>query len=305
MTLKFFGGGPISELASGAIRRYPRLILPIAAAVVLGYGLQAAGVMAHHQAEARLLPSEQPNVWLTSCYNEPASASWAFREIVYFTYFDYKSRNANNALWTMSVEFAGSLFVFGLAACAGRRRNRGLIYAAVAGVLLLGRHMYMLDFLFGLLLAESLAARWPRPCWWWLWLLPVGLVLGDRSGGLLRHLGGPLVVAGVVYGPTWAILLRVRPLVFLGRVSFCLYLFHIPILYSLGCQTYVWLTDGGWGPTVAAWAGGLATLIVSLILAYLGTITVDDGSIRLARWVDTKLFPVATASPLDKTASCV
>jgi len=61
---------------------------------------------------------------------------------------------------------------------------------------------------------------------------------------------------------------------FLGRISFALYLIHMPLLCSLGCGMYlVGCRQLGWSHTAAALGGAVVTVAGSLVGAWVFTPT--------------------------------
>jgi len=292
LTLKYFRTGDPAVLMSAAVRRYPRLLFPVAASVVLGFGLHAAGLMANTRAAELRPPEYREHPWLASVYRQELRPYTAAKEAFLHAFVEFRESDSyNGVLWSMEVEFTGSLFVFGLVAVIRPRQRRWVLYVVVLAVLVKYHYFFFLHILVGVILADVYVSRLLRPGWWALPLLPLGLVLGDAVGPL-RHVGAPLVVAGAAFAPFWVKVLSIRPLLFLGRVSFCVYLFHMPVLFSLGTHAYCWVVDFGWGTPAAAWFAAVATTAGTIGLAYLGTITLDNWSIRFARWVDAKAFPL-------------
>ena len=74
---------------------------------------------------------------------------------------------------------------------------------------------------------------------------------------LVHTLAGVLMMFGVITNLGAGRVLNVRPLLFLGRLSFPIYLFHFPLLCSLGCGLFLALRE------VTSYAG--STIIVAII----------------------------------------
>lgn len=136
-------------------RRYVRLAIPVAASVTLAYGL----LLTHH------------------LYNQPLAAAtgsvWArelwrwlptFRQFVGDALYGVLLRGEllyNIVLWTMSVEWRGSLLVLGALALAGGRPWRLALYAGLAfGSLLNAKGFYYVAFLLGLTLHDVYQRQW-------------------------------------------------------------------------------------------------------------------------------------------------
>jgi len=210
----------------------------------------------------------------------------------------------------MEVEFFGSLFAFALAALVGRLRNRWLLYVVIAVVLERLQAWYFIDFLAGVAFCDLLvhrASNWKFAAA----LLPFGLILGDctqssipisdtpRLPHLMSTVAAAAVIAGATLSPFWRWVLSFRPFVFLGNISFCLYLFHIPILYSLGTMLFCYCHSQGLDSQRAALISATCSIAASIATAHLGTITLDRWSIRLASQLDSRIFRAVDKSDLQ------
>jgi peptidoglycan/LPS O-acetylase OafA/YrhL len=313
LSLSFFRSGRIAVLRSAAVRRFFRLGVPVAAAVALAYILFDLGLYFNLQAG---VAQHQPHQyrWLHHWYQFAPSAADAVGEAGWRALFDYDTKHTyNNVLWTMGVEFRGSLFVFALLALIGGLRNRAALYLAVGLIL---RHLsqyQMIDFLAGLALCDWYVARGQSAgesdrnsfAVGTLMIL-AGLLIGGSApadietakdaGGLIpprlwMTAGAVLVVAGIIRSPRLQSALTIRPLVLLGKMSFSLYLVHVPVLCSLSSWLYLWLTwDGAWSHGQAAAVAAAAGVFVSIILAWIGALTVEPFSIWLGRVIDAEVF---------------
>ncbi|QDO97195.1 acyltransferase [Ferrovibrio terrae] len=221
-------------------------------------------------------------------------------------------------LWTIRIEFAGSVLVFLLALLlpAGRLR---LAAAVVTGVALavvpadwpsriplgwIGNYCAL--FALGVALFELLRLHHQRggrnDPWrdaFGFTLLALGLVLYPLFGirvydvaaippviGEAPLLGGSqlravLVVAGVLLSPSLQLFLSNATSAFLGRVSFGLYLLHAPLIWSAGGLAYFPLAArlGHWP---AALLAALAVIVLSLCAAALFHQWVEQPSMRLS-----------------------
>ncbi|MGL4423772.1 MAG: acyltransferase family protein, partial [Gemmataceae bacterium] len=218
----------------------------------------------------------------------------------------------------------------------GTLRPRGLVYAIAAVVCLVGRWPCLLDFLIGAALAELYCAgrlsprAGLRP---WVWIV-IGLFLADTRTAwitslltqfaatgpagkiaadilysalvlVMPHLGtlaAALLIVGVLQCPTMNVCLPWRPLLMLGRWSFCLYLFHLPVLNSLGAMIYIQLSLRT-TPALAIATSTVLTIAMSLLVAILGTKLLDEPSQRLSRWFLGRILarrtgPADPASPV-------
>jgi peptidoglycan/LPS O-acetylase OafA/YrhL len=156
----------------------------------------------------------------------------------------------NYVLWTMKVELIGSLAIYVLyALCTGRARIGALLLLGLAPVLLHNfqyeafvagalmrefRSRLPLRFaapaiLFGLLMGAvytGLPERWGLQSW------PAPFAPGD-SRSLWYMVGATALVYGVLVSPTAERWLGSTPMQWLGRLSFPLYLAHVPLLNAV------------------------------------------------------------------------
>jgi peptidoglycan/LPS O-acetylase OafA/YrhL len=302
LSLTFFQGGSALSLGSAAVRRYLRLMLPVAASIFLAYALLKAGVMYNHAAVEQLdeaygfaqqsAPDPRAgwsNNWLSSYYNVAPSLLSAVRESVWDAFTGVSQYNL--PLYTMPTELAGSFLVYGFLALFGSLRNRWLLYGIVACVCVLGQRMFMLDFLMGIALCDLWRQNQQR-CGRSLMLGPaLALIAGAIFLLPWGHVTALLIIGTVAVTPRLQQLLSARWLAFLGQTSFGLYVIHMPIYCSLGCGLYVLLCrDQGWSHAAGSVTAAMTGLTVSLAAAWSFFRIVDRPTIALTRWVDVWLF---------------
>ena len=112
------------------------------------------------------------------------------------------------------------------------------------------------------------------------------LALGDNAAGLWHVLGAGMLVTGLSLSPGLKALLSRKPLQWLGRISFSLYLVHVPLLLSLGTGAALLLSD--WGIQsydLMSFLSGLTTLLAALLVAALFHCYVEKPCARFSRWL--------------------
>ena len=102
----YYAGNQIETLRDRYLKRYLRLSIPIAASVLLGYALMRAGLLTS-AAGAELSHSD----WLKTYWSFPPSLVGALQDAAYRVIFLGEFR-FNPPLWTMKIEFIGSLITF-------------------------------------------------------------------------------------------------------------------------------------------------------------------------------------------------
>ncbi|MDE2516271.1 MAG: acyltransferase [Rhodospirillales bacterium] len=301
-------------------RRWVRLGLPILAAVLLSWALIRAGAMANHAAAAR-----SGSDWLAAQMRGPHDLAAALYEGGIGALIDRLDFGAtfDSSLWTMPIEFAGSLALIAIFTAA--RRWRGpvpsrrqadwlLLFAAwllrdrYLCLFAVGAGLYVLAprprqgiaggivcLLTGLVLGAVpySAARGA----FWDWLVaqapiapPVppwprhfpGLVRLDGPG-FWHAAGAVLILLSFLLWPRLRSGLERPAAQFLGRVSFPLYLVHVPLLLSGGCRVFLAAHAGGLSRAAAALTALAVFAPLALGIATLAAALVEAPAIALSR----------------------
>ncbi|MCU1411458.1 MAG: hypothetical protein JWR04_2165 [Rhodoglobus sp.] len=212
----------------------------------------------------------------------------------------------NNPLWSLGWEFAFSLLLPLGVLLATRVRSRraaavvivaSLLVITTGSVLHLDALVYLPMFAIGAVLAASLpdvarargaiGSRRGEALWFVLCLVLVAApwVASGITGALYPVTVG-LAVAGclglvllALTGGLFAGFLETRVVQFLGRISFSLYLVHVPVLvttfYLFGVERWFLALPVG--------------IALSLVVGWLFTLGVEQPSHRLARWVGRRI----------------
>ena len=246
-------------------QRFVRLVIPMLAGCIVAWALLAAGLMPNGRA-ALLTKSD----WLQIQYHQRPDLLRAALEpplTLLGRHFDVRT-TYDASLWTMPIEALGSailIAVFAAARALGLRslRTAGaacaclglllhgyyvclILLGAAAGLLWpsrrvrLPRPWMVLCLLLGLFLGTLpySAARWPIYGWLVGAVLPLVPAPGDwamRPEDFCHALGAVLVLAAVLCNAPLQAQLG-RPLgQWLGRISYPLYILHLPLLMAVEC----------------------------------------------------------------------
>ncbi|MFD1557198.1 acyltransferase family protein [Paraburkholderia silviterrae] len=275
-------------LTSSAIKRYFRLTPIVLASCVAAFLLQ--GMVGFHNVEAaQAIGGHQ---WLADEYREPLSFFGAIKCGLIGAYEGNLAYNG--PLWTIRLELLGSFLLFGFAALFYTARHFPL-YVATAicfmSALWGDDGLYLSLFLLGGMLVKYQRLRLPL-----IWIIPA-LVLATENQWtpealfVSSHLPLPVSINALCHGAAAFLILAVTlksdafqrllsipPIAFLGRISFALYAFHLPIMMSIGA----WVMVHGGAPRTAAVLAILATLAASLIVAFFASVTIDQWSQRIS-----------------------
>src|SRR5262249_3070554 len=138
LSLSFFQKGSAAAMGSAAIRRYPRLMLPVAVSILFAFVLLWCGAICNQSAvrymnELHGLPDQVDynarngfsNKWLALYYCFTPDFSAALQEAAWGAFTGVALYNL--VLWTMPFELTGSFLVYGFLALFGSVRNRAIL----------------------------------------------------------------------------------------------------------------------------------------------------------------------------------
>lgn len=304
---KFFLQKEPEIITASAVKRYFRLALPVAFSVLLAYVFMKLSLF-YNDPVATLSGSG----WLSGFWNfQPDffdSLKQAFIGSFFFSIFDY-----NAILWTIACEFMGSFLVFGFLAIFGKVRKR---FWAYAFLILVFFQTYYLAFILGMLLSDVIAHRQmilrnSKAKRVWLSILLVGgLFLGSfpigrgSEGTMYAFMDIPqMVSAATFYHIIGAFFLMIvlldskkmqrffsfKYFLFLGEISFAMYLLHFIILGSFSSFVFLKLQ-----PEMAySYAVALSFLIslpVIFLVSYAAYELVDKKAVNFSHFLYEKLF---------------
>lgn len=293
-----FEEGDKNALAIGAVKRYFRLAPPIIVAMIITY-LLVASIGFQTSQVASMIGGHD---WLSSQTQSPLGILEALSAGLFSPLLGGMPHNG--VLWTMNIEFVGGVALFGFAALFYQSRIYWLfvligIVIAVELFGVFGIHFSM--FLIGSLLIRHRTTTWPAVT---LVLIPLGLYLGGMrtwhpnivaaqailggDGSLaftiqiaLNSLGAIMIVCCALFCEPFKKILSAGWAMYLGKISFSLYLVHLPIFFSVGCKTFMEL-QGIVSPELAATLSIVVALSLTFSVAQLITITADRFGISLS-----------------------
>ncbi|MBU9501445.1 acyltransferase [Burkholderia multivorans] len=289
-----------SYLTAGAIKRYFRLTPIVLSSCVAALLLQAM-VGFHNVAAAQAIGGHS---WLANAYHGTLTVLGAIKCGLIGAYEGNVAYN--EPLWTIRLELLGSFLLFGFAALFYNTRLFPIYVAAAAcfmSALWGDDGLYLSLFLLGAILIKYQRIRLPL-----IWIVPALLIATENqwtpeaifissriplpvSIQALCHAGAAFLMLAVTLRSDWLQrLLSTPPVAFLGRISFALYAFHLPIMMSIGTWTLIHAGDHRIGAMLAI----LVTLTVSAFFALFASVTIDQWSQNISGIIANALLGVDT-----------
>jgi peptidoglycan/LPS O-acetylase OafA/YrhL len=274
LTTKFYQNFLIKDFVASIIKRLPRLMLPASISMMIGAAILIYYYEAYGAA-AQLTGSD----WLAAFANgrfpenfAPSFLDAAKDSLLVFFFKGHYHYNSN--LWTMFYEFYGSIIVFALVAIAIFRFRSGrysvIILHMFLALICIINYILFLPFVIGSLISfiqcrQSVMFKLSP---WAVIMLVVTMIVGYSFDSwyalILASTAAMILLLGVssleqkLSGPIG---------LFLGRLSFPLYLVHVLVILSVTSTAYTALAEYGlprWGVLILCL---VVTCTVSLLAA--------------------------------------
>jgi peptidoglycan/LPS O-acetylase OafA/YrhL len=299
------------SLSGGATRRYIRLAIPILFTSLIVLGLISLHLYFNVPASAVTQSGWLKNQtsFTPGLGDVIAQSLWGSLTLGQSSY--------NTVLWTMTIEFLGSFLVLSFAALFGNLKNRWVFYLVAAGVFI---NTYYLAFIAGMFLCDLMTSeggkrrRITNPLLT-LTLLAAGIFLGSwylagwwgAAAGIPRTLpflnlsqfcriaGAVLVLLAVLNLEPLQKTLGGRIPLFLGKISFSMYLLHAIVLNSFSCLLFLALS-GTFSYNVTVLMVGAVSLPLILLLSMGMYRFVDNPGTQLSKRVYERYFVVRSGS---------
>lgn len=310
LSYRFFQTKNVEILRGLAIKRYPRLMLPVLFATLLFYAVKFFGGV--YSSEAGIITKSL--WWLSTNGNFNMNFFVMLQTTVWDVFF--KSNNVYlTVLWTLGTEMYGSFLVFAILALFGQTRLRWVIYSLIFMYFIGMMQAYYLAFLIGIILSDLMVNK-PQIFKQFsnFFILIPSLIIGfylasypasgfvkieetiyhyitfDNFGlrELYHTLGATLLIFSVLCSSFLQKAFTNRASLFLGKISFSMYLLHPIVIASF--SSYLIIRFKNWEYyNNAVLLIFILTLILTFIISYLMTIFIDKKSIKLSHKFYEKL----------------
>jgi len=308
LSYRFFLQKDSEILTESAIKRYVRLVVPVSYSILFAFILMKFSLFYNQQA-AEISGS----YWLGGFWRFTPNLLEALDQIFVGTFFSNVFAY-NVTLWTIAFEFTGSLMVLSFLALFGKVKNRYLVYGLA---IIFFFQTYYLAFILGVILSDIVAhkdglmSKLDRSKILRTGLLLVGVFLGsypstgrDVAGttyaflnstffnepAIFYHaLGAFLVILVLFDSKRMQRIFSFRPFVFLGEISFAMYLLHFIILGSFTSFIFLQLAPHLSYSYAVLSASGLSIGLI-LIVSYIMATYVDRRAVYLSKLLYERVF---------------
>lgn len=305
LSIKFILSPGKYSVAQAVLARYFRLMIPILITSFIAYMLMLAHAMYNVPAAG---PALAPP-WFAGYFNFEPTLKYFLQFNLYYVFFNFTPDvNFNPVLWTISFEFIGSMLVYVIIAFFRTDKNRTFLVPVAFLILFnLAYNPIMACFAIGYVLAELYVAyskrlsnsaliNWSTPL---LFCIPIVCSTFYRTDNkMYLALLATLLVASVSFSGVLKQFFSNRVSRFLGKISFPLYLIHLPLVCSY--SSYLFLTLPTMGYTQQATSNIIVATTIPLgILLACVLYPIETFSVKAAKSISAKLM----TWPLIKTAT--
>lgn len=315
LSYKFFKHPDIKIILSLALRRYFRLMIPVFGSVFIAYLL----LKFHLIYSPKIYPLSF-SVWFSTFYHfAPSFWSMLYQGLI-GPFINPAPPGYNNVLWTMYYEFLGSFLVFLFLGFFGTRKIRPLIYTLL---IIIFWKTFFLAFILGMLLCDVTVDKKNNLFsnnglkLFWLLLLPASLFIASYSNEKIffsflklsfltsgensdfYHTIGAFLLLASIIRLDWLInFLSQKYILFLGKISFSLYLIHFLVISSFSSFLFYTLAFHISYNLTSIIVFPL-TLAVTICSAYFFTKYVDANGIKFSRFFARRIMKT-TSNPRIK-----
>lgn len=240
-----------------AIKRYFRLLIPVAGSIILAYAFMKADFMNN----AGLGIITKTNDWLNGAFNQDGGLLDVIKNMFIDVFF-FKDNKYNPVLWTMTYELLGSFLIFTFLLIIHHiKYNTGLYIALIIALFITDNNFYA-AFILGVLLNKYIIQKEQTSVFIPKWGLVICLILGlffcsypiyaninttiydfITFSFLINYefyhvIGSFMVMFVVLHSVRLKSILSSRLFSFIGKISFSFYLLHFIILCSFSCYLF-------------------------------------------------------------------
>ena len=281
------------KIKSMMIKRYPRLMIPALISCLLIWSVFKVVDIDHHLVGGWLQAFTAQNFSLKQAFYEGTVGAFLFSD-----------SNINWVLWTMTIELMGSFVLFLLLylyhyqkiafflasllipCLAYFWRGQGFCFGISSFIF--GMYIYIyaqplknysavIMLLIGLYFAgahnTSNAYSW------------IHHILGDATYDYCNFIAGVLIVYSILMNPLLSKRLDHPVLVWLGKLSFSIYLLHLLMLYLICIPLFNLFLGWQWNYSLSVIVSAIAAILMTLWVAQGYSRYVDQFAIKVSNWL--------------------
>ncbi len=286
-------------LAGYAFKRYFRLMPLIASSVLFIFLFSSLRLFHTQQLNEQLHLGD----WLTSMFNGDPSIGAVLKNIFYGIFL-FGDNSYNPVVWSMGIEFIGSMLLFVFLLLGHKIKAKWVLFTALLFLALYFKRYYYIAFLFGyglcyldqkelfrigpvifkfvLLLAGIMCASYPAD--WQHWNTSIYAFMtfeGIDLYSFYHVLGAGVLLLLITQSNTLKKIFSLKPVLFLGRISFSMYLFHLIILVLVSQIVFnsLFTSSNYLFCVVIVFAVSMPLI---LVLSYLAELIIDKPALKFA-----------------------
>lgn len=278
LTVNFAKFGDRSFLLRIAYGRYFRLAIPIVFFSFLMYGLYTIGAVP---------PVDQrPNGGWQNILLHPPKIVEVIQFSLFDVFFNYTlATTLIPPLWTMPNEFIGSFLTLIVCAFFGKQKYRILIYILILIITLLLK-MYCSAFIAGILFSEIYLKFEPmkHPTFAPIIFLTTGTFLGAQlinPNFYLYPLTSVILFYGMMYVSTIKRFLESNISIFMGKISYTLYMLHAIVMWSFTLPMYIFIKKHELDTPIQIFLLNTISIAIAIFLSY-RLVFIDELSISFS-----------------------
>lgn len=298
LSIKFILSPGKYSVAQAVIARYFRLMIPIIITSFIAYMLMLAHAMYNVPAAG---PALAPP-WFAGYFHFEPTFKYFLQFNLYYVFFNFTPDvNFNPVLWTISYEFIGSMLVYLIIGFFRTQRNQTyLVPLAVLIVFNLVHNPIMACFAIGYVIAELYVAyskrleglTWLHGLATLLFCVPILASTFYRTDNrTVLALLATLLVITVSFSKPLKHFFSNKVSRFLGKISFPLYLIHLPLVCSFSSYLFLTLPAHGYSQQATSNIIIATTLPLGILLAWL-IYPIETFSVRAAKNISEKLMRI-------------
>lgn len=298
LSIKFIQSPGKHSLAQAAIARYFRLMIPIFITSFIAYMLMLAHAMYNVPAAG---PALAPP-WFAGYFHFEPTFKYFLQFNLYYVFFNFTPDvNFNPVLWSISYEFMGSMLVYLVIGLFRTQKNQTyLIPLAVLILFNLIHNPIMACFAMGYVLAELYVAYGKRleSTTWLNWaavlLFCVPIICSTfyrTDNRMYLSLLATLMVAAVSFSGFLKHFFSNKVSLFLGKISFPLYLIHLPLVCSFSSYLFLTLPTYGFSHQATSNIIVATTVPLGIFLAW-AIYPIETFSVKAAKIISEKLMRI-------------